>query len=113
MFIPSLVAYHSASVWRVCGSWVREASLVSSLILGRELFTIRTLSYEEDGWTYGDGNGAKLYEGWTDADLAPLLGQPLNYLRPAGSSAEIWHSDLLGLESGKSYGAWIRAWDMA
>ena len=67
---------------------------------------------KNDGWTYDDGQGVKLYEAWTDTDSYPLLGPPLNYLRPTGSSTEIWNGGPLGLESGKSYGAWIRAWDM-
>lgn len=66
---------------------------------------------KEDGWTHDDGRGVKLYEAWTDTDSDPLLGS-LNYLRPTGSSTEIWNGGQLGLESGKSYGAWIRAWDM-
>jgi len=68
---------------------------------------------KEDGWTYDDGRGVKLYEAWTDTDSDdPSLGPPLSYLRPTGSPTEIWNGGPLGLESGKSYGAWIRAWDM-
>jgi len=53
----------------------------------------------------------KLCDDYSDTDNVPELGVPVAYLKPTVGDTELWTAGPLGFETGKSYGAWIKAID--
>jgi len=71
--------------------------------------------YEFEIWTKADGDetptGSMIFMDYWYSD--GFNGTSFYFVPPTGSDTEVWSAYYsLPFESGKSYGAWIRAWDM-
>ena len=73
------------------------------------------LGYTFEIWTKAESDasptGTQLYDDWDEWD--DFNGHGLFVMYPSGSSTEVYTTSWsLPFESGKSYGVWLKAWDM-